>query len=105
MASSQSLRIFSFKGHAGVVKTTVNRTSPTPNSTSLIIPKVTKSFFKSGSWTVLKAPIISSLLTLNSPMFDFNIQTSNIQVFTVYFEPNDAFNDKISAANFSANFE
>jgi hypothetical protein len=40
------VRIFSFNGHAGVVKTTVNRTSPTPNSTSLIIPKVTKSFFK-----------------------------------------------------------
>ncbi len=58
-AFSQSFRIISFKGQAGVVRTTVNETPDSATSTDFIMFRLTKSLLISGSITVESASIIS----------------------------------------------
>ena len=69
-AFKQSARMISFKGHAGVVSSTVNEIFRSITSTSFIIPNETRSFLKSGSMTVLKAFSTSSFFTTLSVNFN-----------------------------------
>ena len=54
-ASSISPRILSFMGQAGVVSSMMSLTSFPVCSTSLTMPRVTRSLPRSGSWTVRRA--------------------------------------------------
>ena len=62
IAFLQAFSSISFNGHAGVVSTTENLIVNPSISRSSIIPRVTKSFFKSGSSTFLNASSIFSFV-------------------------------------------
>src|SRR5258705_7217574 len=64
MALIQARSIKPFNGHAGVVRTTVKLTFFPSTSTSRIMLRVTKSFFKSGSSTLRNASITCSFVIL-----------------------------------------
>src|SRR6185369_8163791 len=59
-ARRQSSSICALSGHADVVSTSVNATAPPFTATSSIIPSVTRSRWRSGSFTVPSAPRTAS---------------------------------------------
>src|SRR6185503_18619362 len=59
-ARRQSSSIWALSGHADVVSTSVNATAPPSTATSSIIPSVTRSRWRSGSFTVPSAASTAS---------------------------------------------
>ena len=64
-ARSTSPLIWSLRGHAGVVSSTVRDTLPSDTTRSFTMPRVTMSLWISGSCTVFKASITDSCVALD----------------------------------------
>ena len=81
----QAFIIRSFKGQAGVVKTTVNDTSKPFTTISFTIFNVTRSLPRSGSCTLLSAAKISSFVIVQffvkKPLYAVKLAIDTLTLF------------------------